>query len=79
MRFKERLIIDIMYLDGKPVLQIVDQGTSFGAARVLKYLSTKNMWGTIIECWATIYTGIPRKIIADQGSQFGMSLLALDQ
>ena len=71
VRFNERLLIDIMYLDGKPLLHIVDEGTRFSAARFLSNVSTMNVWQTILDCWATLYTGLPRKILVDQGSQFG--------
>jgi hypothetical protein len=40
--FNFEVIIDIMYLDGKPVLQVVDAATSFQAARFLKDMSAKN-------------------------------------
>jgi len=33
-----------MYLDGKPVLHIVDSSTAFQAARFLKDISAKNTW-----------------------------------
>lgn len=71
VRFNERLLIDIMYLDGKPVLHIVDEGTHFSAARFINDVSTKTVWSTIIDCWATLYTGLPRKILVDQRTQFG--------
>jgi hypothetical protein len=40
--FNFEVIIDIIYLDGKPVLQIVDTATSFQAVRFLKDISAKN-------------------------------------
>jgi hypothetical protein len=40
--FNFEIIIDIIYLDGKPVLQIVDVTTSFQAVRFLKDILVKN-------------------------------------
>jgi hypothetical protein len=34
--FNYSIIINVMYLDGKPVLQAVDSATAFQAARFLK-------------------------------------------
>jgi hypothetical protein len=40
--FNFEVIIDIMYLDGKPVLQVVDAVTSFQATKFLKDMSARN-------------------------------------
>jgi hypothetical protein len=37
--FNYSIIIDVIYLDGKPVLQVVDSATAFEAARFLKDMS----------------------------------------
>jgi hypothetical protein len=39
--FNYSIIIDVMYLDGKPVLQVVDSATAFEAARFLKDMSAR--------------------------------------
>lgn len=71
IRFNEGILIDFMYHDGKPVLHIVDESTHLGAARFVKEVSTVTLWATMLECWGAIYTGLPRKILVDQGSPFG--------
>lgn len=71
MRFNERIIVDVMYIDGDPVLHIIDEGTRFSAARFVPNLQAGTLWKTILESWATIYTGIPHRILVDQGSSFG--------
>ena len=38
-KFNYSVIIDIIYLNRKPVLQVVDSVTVFGAARFLKDIS----------------------------------------
>jgi hypothetical protein len=37
--FNYSVVIDILYLEGKPVLQVIDLAISFGAARFLKDMS----------------------------------------
>lgn len=71
VKFNERLFMDMMYLNGKPVLHIVDEGAHFRAAAFLPNVSTKTIWATILECWAAINAGLPYKIMVDQGSAFG--------
>ena len=60
-----------MYLNNRPVLHLFDEGTHFSAAKFVLYLSTKTIWATILEFWATVYTGLPHKLLVDQGSAFG--------
>ena len=51
VKLNERLQLDVMFLDGKPVLHIVDEGTKFSAARFLPTdQSTKTIWSTILKC-----------------------------
>ena len=71
VRFNEKILIDIMYIGSTPVLHIVDEGTHFSAATFLEKCSSEDIWKGILKCWATIYTGLPSKIIVDQGSEFG--------
>ena len=40
--FNYKIIVDIMYLDGKPVLHAVDAATAFQAGRFLKNMSAKD-------------------------------------
>ena len=70
VRFNARAYIDIMYLDGKPVLHIVDEATRFSAARFLTRVSTDSVWEALIMCWSSVYTGLPHNIMVDEGSQF---------
>lgn len=74
-RFNERIMVDVMTIDGKKVLHVVDEGTRFSAARFLDDESTATVWKTLIECWVAIYTGLPNRIIVDQGSNFGPSFI----
>ena len=40
--FNYSVVVDIMYLDGKLVLQVVDSATTFQAARFLKDMLAKH-------------------------------------
>jgi hypothetical protein len=48
--FNYSVIINILHLDEKPVLQVVDSSTSFQAARFLKDMSAKTAWDTLQIC-----------------------------
>ena len=73
--------MDIMYLDSKPkskpVLHIVDEGTKFSAAVILPDISTSTVWETILTCWANIYTGLPNRVLVDQGTNFGNTFVQI--
>lgn len=71
IKFKDRVFLDILCIDREPVLQIIDEGSKFGASRFLPDSSTTTIWKTILECWACVYTGLRSRIITDQGSKFG--------
>ena len=59
-----------LYLDGKPVLHVVDEATAFQAAKFLKDMSAKTTWDTLRICWIDIYQGPPDIIISDAGKNF---------
>src|SRR3981189_1291086 len=68
--FNYSIIIDVLYLDGRPVLQVVDSSTSFQAARFLTDMSAKNAWDTLRICWIDTYQGPPEYIVHDAGKNF---------
>ena len=59
-----------MYIDGDPVLHVVDEATRFQAARWLRNLSAKHTWETLRHCWIDTYTGPPDYIFHDAGKNF---------
>ena len=73
VRFNERVMMDIMYIGTSPVLHVVDGETEFSAASFLRTASSDEIWATCLKCWATIYTGLPNRLMVDQGSAFGKS------
>ena len=62
--------MDIVYLDGRPVLHLVYEATRFSATRFLPKMTTEGVWDAIVKCWSSIYTGLPNTMVVDEGSQF---------
>ena len=71
VRFNERILTDIVYMDKSPILHVVDDEIKFYAAAWLSDASSKTIWTTFLLCWATIYTGLPNRLMVDQGSALG--------
>jgi hypothetical protein len=59
-----------MYLDKKPVLQVVDSATAFQAARFLKDMSACTVWDTLRICWIDTYLGPPNRLIHNTEKNF---------
>lgn len=70
IEFNASIIIDVLYLNGKPVLQVVDEATAFQAARFLQNMSARNAWDTLRICWIDVYLGPPDQIVHDAGKNF---------
>lgn len=68
--FNYEIIVDVMYLEGKPTLHIVDAGTNFQAARFLRSISAKETWEALKECWMDTYLGPPDVVSHDAGTNF---------
>ena len=68
--FNYSIIVDVLYLNGKPVLQIVDSATAFQAARFLTDIKTTTAWLTILDYWISIYLGPLDIIVINAGKNF---------
>lgn len=68
--FNYNVIVDILYIQGKPVLHLVDEATRFQAGRWLKDISANHVWDQLRACWIDTYLGPPDLISADAGKQF---------
>jgi len=68
--FNYSVIIDVMYLNSRPVLHVVDSSTTFQAARFLKDLTPKEAWNKLRECWMDTYLGPPDNVVHDAGTNF---------
>lgn len=70
LSFNQTLALDLMYIDGTPILHVVDIATSFGNAAVLTGSTVEDVWATFVKIWATVYPGYPNKLRIDSGSVF---------
>ncbi len=74
--FGDELSLDLMWIDGKAVLHIVDTATRFSAATFLDSngstygQSVEGVWMAFTHTWCTMYTGYPNRMRTDQGSIF---------
>ncbi|KDN61365.1 putative conserved hypothetical protein [Colletotrichum sublineola] len=68
--FNYEVIVDVMHLDGDPVLDVVDSATAFNAALFLRNISAKTTWGALRLCWIDVYQGPPKWVTADAGRNF---------
>ena len=59
-----------MYIEGAPVLHMVDDATYFSATQLVHPLMTESVWEIILSLWATACSGLPDTLIFDDGSQF---------
>jgi len=68
--FNQSIIVDIMYINGKPVLHVVDKGTRYQAGRWLRNITAKHTWDVLRACWIDTYLGPPDQITHDAGKNF---------
>ena len=68
--FNHVLAVDIMYINGKPILHVVDEATHYMSALFLRKVSSEETWKAIQRCWIRVYLGPPDNIRVDQGSNF---------
>lgn len=73
--FNHEVAIDLFWIDGNPVLHIVDTHTGYQNIGLPKSLSAQNFWDVFLEAWVTVYVGLPNRIRADQGSVFYLQVL----
>ena len=67
--FNGKVIVDVMYITGKPVLHEVDRATNFQAARFVSDESTEHIPKTFMQIRSLNYLGIPENLVHDQGTQ----------
>jgi len=70
MNFNAELIVDIMYIDKKSVLYVVDSVTAFQAAKFLHNMEATTVWEVLQLCWLNIYTNSSDIIIHNAGTNF---------
>ena len=68
--FNHSVYVDVMYINGSPVLHIIDEATRYQAARWLQNISAKHTWDILRACWIDTYIGPPEYITHDAGRNF---------
>jgi hypothetical protein len=68
--FNHTLAIDLVWLEGKAALHVIDLHTHFSAAGFLQRQSVDDVWTTLLAIWVCVYPGLLNVIKADQGSVF---------
>lgn len=69
-KFNHSIYVDITYIEGQPLLHVVDEATRFEAARWVKSMSAQHAWDALRMCWIDVYIGPPAIITYDAGTNF---------
>jgi hypothetical protein len=67
--FNREVALDTIYLNGRPVLQVVDMDMHFQAASFFKSVSTEEVWDSIIRNRENTNAGLRESMLTDQGSK----------
>ena len=70
LKFNHVLAVDIMYINGKTIIHVVDEATHYQAALFLRRVNAEETWKAIMKCWFRVYLGPPDHLRVDQGSKF---------
>ena len=70
MEFNYQVLVDVMFINGKPILHVIDAATSFQAARFLRNMTAKEAWDALRLTWIDTYVGPPDTLVSDAGTNF---------
>lgn len=68
LRFNHILAVDIVTLNGKPVLHVVDEATHYTSGLFLNRQRASDTWKALFRCWSRVYLGPPDFLRVDQGT-----------
>eukprot|EP00168_Porphyra_purpurea_P020863 TRINITY_DN895_c0_g1_i6.p1 TRINITY_DN895_c0_g1~~TRINITY_DN895_c0_g1_i6.p1 ORF type:complete len:1091 (+),score=259.84 TRINITY_DN895_c0_g1_i6:1132-4404(+) len=68
--FNRTVLLDLMYLDGRSVLHVVDKDTLYSAATLCSGEAIEDLWTLYLETWVHAYVGHPQIMHVDQAPQF---------
>ena len=68
--FNYLVYVDIMYLNSKPTLHVIDLATTFRATRFIKDISTHKVWNALRVCWIDVYLGPLDMVVHNAGKNF---------
>ena len=66
-----------MYIDVQPVLNKVDHATRFSPITFVSPIAIESVWEKILKLRANLYSGISKKLVFDEGSQFSDALIEI--
>ena len=69
-QFNSTIYVDVLYINGRPVLHVVDEATNYQAARWLPNVAADTIWQALRLCWIDVYVGPPDVIAHDAGKGF---------
>ena len=69
-RFNHCVAVDIMFINNKPILHVVDEVTHFQEATWLRNSTSAEVWKSFLRCWSMVYIGPPDYLRVDQGTNF---------
>lgn len=68
--FNRSVGMDLMKIEKRTVLHMVDRDTKFNAAVFLDKETSRDVWEAFLSHWVATYVGFPTEVILDQGPQF---------
>lgn len=69
IEFNYNVIVNILYIQGKPVLHLIDKATRFQTGRWLKNISTKHVWDQLRVFWIDTYFSPSDLVTVDTNKQ----------
>lgn len=72
--FNHTVLIDLLWLDEQPVLQVIDEHTGFRNAIFLRSKKASDIWSAFVASWVSTYIGFTNKIRSDQESGINSGL-----
>lgn len=68
--FNHTVYTEIFYIEGKPILHMVDESTRYQEGRWLESFSSEALWRSLRIFWIDVYIGPPDVIFHDAGKNF---------
>lgn len=66
LMFDHELGMYLMWVDGVAIVHVVDTHTPYSPASVLRNKTAGAISDAFIECWVTLFIGLPRELRLDQ-------------
>lgn len=76
--FKHTFYVDIFYIDKKPILHAVDEGTRVQTICWLPIISAQLSWLVLRRCWSDVYLGPSDTMVHDARKSFSARLFVVN-